>query len=372
MKWDLERSLQAYEDYLVPGKRLEGPFEGWQIQGLLGRGGMALVYLIEQRGETSRFTGNLSVLKIIPGYLVSDFLVNEYESLKRLQSPNIVRLRTGGESHLPIHGNNVCKEIGYLELEYCPGGTLEEFRRSYEGPMPPFSATKCMLSIFNGLNAAHQTGIRHGDICTRNVLLDGGEMMKISDFGLARLEGQHTQGRHGRLRYFPPEAFGWRPAKPDYSWDIWACGMIFLTLISGSHPLESYEDGKCEKLLKSFESVTTSSCLQLPPVYQEALKRQVRLETDTLEGRIGSIIQQALSRTNRPNAAHLLRLARKAIRDRSEEGQDTLYGEYYDAYFQQQNGKILGAKEPPRLSPEELRPKNNPSEDITYIPSNSP
>jgi len=356
--------------YLVPGKRLEGPFEGWIIQGLLGRGGMALVYLIQQKGDHSKFSGNLSVLKIIPGFLVSDFLVNEYESLKRLQSPNIVRLRTGGESGLPVTGTGVCSDIGYLELEYCPGGTLEEFRCSYPGPMPSFSAAKCMLSIFRGLKEAHKSEICHGDICTKNILLDGGETMKISDFGLARIEGNHIKGCQGRIRYFPPEAFGWRASKPTYSWDIWACGMVYLTLISGSHPLENYKNSKCEKILKSFQRLPTNESIKLPPCYEEAFQKQISLKEDTLEGRIAFTIQQALSRDNRINAEQLFKQTRKAIRDLEEEGQETLYGEQYNKHLTENSGKTLGLKEPPKLSPNSVRGKGKASEDITYLPSN--
>ncbi|MEK7485525.1 MAG: serine/threonine-protein kinase [Planctomycetota bacterium] len=369
MKWDIENSLKAYEEYLIPGKALEGPFEGWVIQGLLGRGGMALVYLIEQGGDSSRFSGNRSVLKIMPGYLVSEFLVNEYESLKRLQSPHIVRLRTGGESFLPVQGSGICAEIGYLELEYCPGGTLEEYRRSFEGPMPAFYAAKCMVSIFQGLAVAHQSGICHGDICTRNILLDGGETLKISDFGLARVEGQHNKGRQGRVRYFPPEAFGWKTSPANYKWDIWACGIIYLTLIQGVHPLENLEESKCEKTLKSFENLFSHPYIKLPEYYEEALKKQLNLTSDTLEGRLAFTLHQTLCRENRASAEYLCKLTKKALREFTEEGQETLYGEHYHHYFKKNMGKTLQWREPPKISPEQMKGSGNPSEDITYIPS---
>jgi serine/threonine protein kinase len=369
VKWDLERTLQAYESYLSPGKHLEGPFEGWEIQGLLGRGGMALVYLIEQSPGQTRFSGNRSVLKIIPGYLVSDFLVNEYESLRRLQSPYIVRLRTGGESLLPVDGAGVCPDIGYLELEYCPGGTLEDFRLSYGGPMPAYSAAKCMYSIFQGLQEAHRLGIGHGDICTRNILLDGGETMKISDFGLARIGENHLKGRPGRLRYFPPEAFGWRGTSFDRSWDIWACGIIYLTLISGKHPLESHSEAKCEKILKSFTESAQDPFITLPPSYQIALEKQIQMESDTLEGRVAVTIVQALRLKNRASVEVLLRQTRKALRQLAQDGEETQHETHYYRYVHEQQGRTLEAT-PPKIPKKKKENIAKPSEDITYLPSN--
>src|SRR5205085_2008302 len=170
---------------------------GYKFLGVLGRGGMGVVYKARQV-KLDRIVALKMVLSgsyAAPGELAR--FQAEAEAIARLQHPNIVQIYEVGEH----------QGLPYFSLEYVEGGSLQQ--RLDGTPMPPREAAELVASLARAMDYAHQRGIVHRDLKPANILLAGGRgqathkpeapakaafagasglstVPKITDFGLAK------------------------------------------------------------------------------------------------------------------------------------------------------------------------------------------
>jgi serine/threonine-protein kinase len=144
---------------------------GYEILGVLGRGGMAVVY----KGRHLRL-GRLVALKILAGRGLDDpgqrtRFRTEATAVARLQHPNIVQIYEVGEA----------EGRPYLALEYLAGGSLRE--RVNGTPQRPDAAARLVETLARAIHAAHQAGIVHRDLKPANILLAvvSGQWSVVSD-----------------------------------------------------------------------------------------------------------------------------------------------------------------------------------------------
>jgi tRNA A-37 threonylcarbamoyl transferase component Bud32 len=202
---------------------------GYEIEGLLGRGGMGVVYKARQKGL------NRSVaLKMIVsgGHATPEELMRfkiEAEAVARLQHPNIVQVfDTGLRDGRP-----------YFSLEYCEGGSLQQ--RLDGTPMPPAQAAGLIETLAKAMHFAHQRGIVHRDLKPANVLLTADGTPKITDFGLAKRLGEDqghtgTQAILGTPTYMAPEQASGRTKQVGPAADIYALGAVLYDMLTGRPP----------------------------------------------------------------------------------------------------------------------------------------
>lgn len=154
------------------------------------------------------------------------------ELTSRLNHPNIVRCLASG-----MHG-----EDPYLVLEYVPGTSLDKVLAARR--MSLQEALTVIKGIAQGLGAAHQQGLLHGNLKPRNVLLaDDLGTVKISDFGTSRLESIKVGGETlstgqmsvGTVHYASPEVAHGSPGV-DQRADLFSLGVIFYELLTGRAP----------------------------------------------------------------------------------------------------------------------------------------
>ena len=179
----------------------------FEIESVLGRGGMGTVYAARDSES-----GRRVALKVLSGDLVDDeekFLRFEQEvtALGRLEHPNIVRLL----GPLEKHGQKV-----FFPMEIVEGETLAvKLRR--EGPQPVAAALAVATTLLGALDAAHRAGVVHRDVKPSNILVDG-NTLKVTDFGLARMEDitrlTRTGQLMGTLEYMSPEQCEGEPVDP--------------------------------------------------------------------------------------------------------------------------------------------------------------
>jgi tetratricopeptide (TPR) repeat protein len=204
---------------------------GYELLGVLGRGGMGVVY--QARHLKLQRLVALKMVRAAGTAEPQDLLRfrTEAEAIARLQHPNIVQIfEVGAFGGLP-----------FLALEYCGGGTLD--RKLADTPLPPAEAAALMEQLALAMHAAHAKGIVHRDLKPANVLLAEDGTPKVVDFGLAKkldVASQTVAGTvMGTPSYMAPEQAD-RQGKPlGPACDIYALGAILYTAVTGRPPFDA-------------------------------------------------------------------------------------------------------------------------------------
>ncbi|HSQ59312.1 MAG TPA: protein kinase [Acidobacteriota bacterium] len=221
---------------LAPGSRL-GPYE---IQKLIGRGGMGEVY----RARDGRLGRDVAV-KVLPRSFVEDpdrlkRFEREARAAGQLNHPNVIAIHDiGSDGTTP-----------FIVSELLEGEDLRA--RLGQGPLPPRRALSFAIQIAKGLAAAHAKGIAHRDLKPENIMLVAADHLKILDFGLAKLihaePGDpdktgpiHTQLTAtgtilGTASYMSPEQIREQPT--DHRTDVFALGAILYEMLTGRRAFE--------------------------------------------------------------------------------------------------------------------------------------
>ncbi|MBX7115484.1 MAG: protein kinase [Myxococcaceae bacterium] len=237
----------------VGGKKAvaPGPFQPpnplgpYLIESLLGRGGMAAVYLAKEKG-----TGRAVALKLMDPGLSTDptfveRFLHEARSCASLKHPNVVEVYEHGEH----------EGWYYLACEYVDGGTVA----SLLGKMAEFPfalAAELTAQLLAGLAHAHARGVIHRDLKPENLLLTAGGILKIADFGIARTVNQSKLTKTGMLvgtaGYMSPEQA--KGLALDVRSDLFTVGVILYELLTGQNP--HYSENPSTSLTKILSGAT--------------------------------------------------------------------------------------------------------------------
>jgi serine/threonine protein kinase len=212
------------------------PFGHYQLQKLIGRGGMGEVY----RAYDTK-TDRIVALKVLPHHLAEDATFQqrfrrESQAAAGLNDPHVV----------PIHGYGEIDRRLYLDMRLIEGRNLGTMLEDAEGkPLGPAFAVKVVEQVATALDAAHEAGLIHRDVKPSNILITDRDFVYLIDFGLARSAGEKgltTAGNTlGTLAYMAPERF--EGAQIDRRADIYALTCVLYECVTGQrpYPSESYE-----------------------------------------------------------------------------------------------------------------------------------
>lgn len=210
-----------------PGSVFAGRYE---IIRSLGAGGMGEVYL----ACDVRYRDFLVALKVLyPGVIrtreAQQRFRNEILASYRVNHPNIVRAFEYFDE----------KEIQAYAMEYVDGGDLSICMAA--GAMEPEVVLGILKQVAAGLQAVHSQGIVHRDLKPENILLTQSGVVKISDFGVARLIGAQGVTQAGAMvgtpKYVAPEYV--ETGECDHRGDLYAVGVIAYEMLSGVSPFKS-------------------------------------------------------------------------------------------------------------------------------------
>jgi len=199
------------------------------IEGELGQGGMATVYLAEDLKHHRKVA--IKVLKPeLAAVLGADRFIQEIETTAQLQHPHILPLFDSGEADGFL----------YYVMPYVEGETLRD-RLDRETQLPVDEALRITIDVADALEYAHEHGVIHRDIKPENILLHGGRAM-VADFGIALAVTSAGGGRLtetgislGTPRYMSPEqATGQRNVTVRS--DIYALGATAYEMLVGEPP----------------------------------------------------------------------------------------------------------------------------------------
>jgi tetratricopeptide (TPR) repeat protein/predicted Ser/Thr protein kinase len=205
---------------------------GYDILGVLGEGGMGVVY--QARHERLRRVVALKMLRggpqASPRALAR--FQTEVEVVARLQHPNIVPIYEVGEH----------EGEPFFAMEFVAGGTLTS--RVDGTPQPAREAARTVAALARAMHHAHQRGVVHRDLKPSNVLLTEEGVPRITDFGLAKYpEGSEGHTRSGDVlgtpSYMAPEQAAGKAQQVGPATDVYALGAILYELLTGRPPFKA-------------------------------------------------------------------------------------------------------------------------------------
>jgi serine/threonine protein kinase len=206
---------------------------GYSVEGLLGAGGMAVVY------DVRAASGERFAIKWMRRELANDARLRA-----RFAAEGALAMRVSHPARVAVHGEGEHEGSPYLVLERVDGESVEHIRRRLGGRMPLAAASRIALVTLEFLEAAHRAGVLHRDIKPTNVLLAHGEgdrAVRIVDFGIAQAfgaaqaNGEQDDTREltlGTPSFLAPEAVS-APGSLDGRADVFATGALFFSLVTG-------------------------------------------------------------------------------------------------------------------------------------------
>ncbi len=259
-------------------EELQDMLPGYKIDKLVGQGGMGAVY----RGVQTTLDRKVAIKILPPGLgehdpaFVERFL-NEARLMAKLAHPNVVTIYDSGETK---DGQL------YYVMELMDGTDVSRMIAD-KGRLSVEQARAICLRVCDALTAAHDLGIVHRDIKPANVLVSTKNVVKVADFGLARLEDAHsgltrTGFMVGTPDFLAPEAM--TPGlEVDGRADLYAVGVMLYQMLTGALPRGAFKPAShlVPGLDRLFDSVI-SRAMQTKPDDRYASAAQMRHDLEQL------------------------------------------------------------------------------------------
>ena len=200
----------------------------YYIERIIGRGGMATVYVALDRERD----GMAVALKILHKEFSKDKIClerffREINLLSQIHHPNIVHFYEAGRDN----------DIVYFAMEYVEGESLQQMveRRKFSSA----EIAKLILGVCDGLSEIHKLGVVHRDIKPENLMVTPQGLVKITDFGIARGRSSRLTTKLqkvGSMNYMAPEIWLGKELTPAV--DFYALGVVLYELATGVLPFD--------------------------------------------------------------------------------------------------------------------------------------
>ncbi len=202
----------------------------YQITKLIGRGGMAEVYL-----AWDTILNREVAIKILKSDMSDDDV-----ALERFKREAGATTKLSHENIVDVYDVGDDGDKHYIVMEYVKGYTLKQLIKK-RGAIPYKEAVWMMKQLAGALMEAHRKGIIHRDIKSQNVLIKADGTIKLSDFGIAIANGSmqltHKDSVIGSVHYLAPELSKGKQATMQS--DIYSLGIVFYELLTGDVPYKA-------------------------------------------------------------------------------------------------------------------------------------
>ena len=239
----------------------------------LGRGAMGLVYL----GKDPTIQRFVAIKTMRLDQIDSDDKLQdvkarffrEAESTGRLSHPNIVTIYDAGEEN----------DLGYIAMELIEGTPLKQWARK-PNLMPVNEVLLTVATVADALDYAHQQGVVHRDIKPANIMLTKDRVVKVMDFGIAKMASSSKTQTNivlGTPTYMSPEQIAGK--KVDGRSDIFSLGVVLFELLTGQLPFTADNLSAVLFSIAHHPHPAIQTLRQdLPPMVQEIVDRALQKE----------------------------------------------------------------------------------------------
>ncbi|KAF6143529.1 hypothetical protein GIB67_029698 [Kingdonia uniflora] len=212
----------------------------WQKGKLIGRGTFGSVYV-----GTNRETGGMCAMKEVD--LIPDD-PKSAECIKQLEQEITVLSQLKHSNIVQYYGSEIVKDRFYIYLEYVYPGSINKYVREHCGAITESVVRNFTRHILSGLAYLHSTKTIHRDIKGANLLVDATGVVKLADFGMAKiLTGQKADlSMKGSPYWMAPEviqAVMQKDSNGDLALavDIWSLGCTIIEMLNGKPPWSEFE-----------------------------------------------------------------------------------------------------------------------------------
>ena len=241
----IEEELDAFFPVAGPGRAADTSesghaganlpeIPGYDVEALLGRGGMGVVYKARHRRLNRPVALKMLIAGAHAGPTERARFQREAEAVASLHHANIVAVYDVGDH----------EGCPYFTMELLEGGSLAQALAGT--PQPARQAAALLITLAEAVQVAHQAGIVHRDLKPANILLTADGTPKVADFGLARHFEAATEltwsgARIGTPSYMAPEQVIGKPGSIGPAVDIYALGALLYEMLTGRPPFR----GEC-------------------------------------------------------------------------------------------------------------------------------
>ncbi|HEU4685294.1 MAG TPA: serine/threonine-protein kinase [Nitrospira sp.] len=259
----------------------------YKVLNELGRGAMGIVYLGKDP-TIQRFVAikTMRLDQIEDADKLKEVkarFFREAESAGRLSHPNIVTIYDAGEQD----------DLGYIAMELLEGHSLKQWSRPPN--LMPFSDVAQVLSaVADALDYAHQQGVVHRDIKPANIMLTKHRLVKVMDFGIAKVTSSsktQTDIVLGTPTYMSPEQIAGK--KVDGRSDIFSLGVVLFELLTGRPPFTADNLSALLFAIAHHPHPSLGSLRHdVPPAFQDVLDRALQKELPQRYRRASELAQE--------------------------------------------------------------------------------
>ncbi len=290
--------MENYEKYV--GMIFDGRY---RIQRIIGLGGMAVVF--EAEDLLMHRTVAVKMLKEGVGDDATSVkrFINESKAVSMLSHPNIVS----------IYDVSVREDLKYIVMEHIRGITLKNYM-SRKGKLPVREAVSFTEQILRALDHAHSKGIIHRDIKPQNIMLLKNGMIKVADFGIAKLPSAETvtvtDKAIGTVYYISPEQASGKPIDPRS--DLYSVGVMLYEMVTGTLPFSA--DSPVSVALMQIHNTPRpprALCPELPLGLQQIILRAMEKDPDRRYQSAREMLRHIVALKNNPDTIFNLSGAQK-------------------------------------------------------------
>ena len=265
----------------------------YRIIAKIGEGGMGVVY----RAEDTRLKRTVA-LKFLQGRTLGgrrerERFLREAQAAAALEHPNICA----------VHEIEEAEGMTFIVMAYVEGKSLGEIIAS--GPLSVEDSVRIAAQIAEGLREAHAHGIVHRDIKPGNIMINGNNSARITDFGLARLAGAESVTRTretvGTMYYMSPEQA--RGAPVDGRTDIWSLGVLLYQLVTGRLPFTGeYDAAVLFRIVSEDPPAPSDVAPDVPEELDGIIRRMIEKDPGKRYADMGAVVHelQRVSRSLKP------------------------------------------------------------------------
>ena len=279
----------------------------YEITDVLGSGAMSTVY----KAKDLRLERNVALKFLSPQLSIDenekDRLIQEAKTTSTLEHPNICTIYEIDEIEEDLPDGQAGQV--FIAMAYYEGETLED--RITKGPMSIEEAAGLMTQINQGVSKAHEKGIIHRDLKPANIMITDDGVVKILDFGIAKLLYQKSKTKSGIIMgtpgYLAPEQAKGEKIGPHT--DIWALGIIFYEMLSGELPFSGDTDiALIYSIVNNDPFPITQFIEDIPASIEQIIQKMIQKNSEDRYQKVEEVMQDLTNLMENKQEAGTIRL----------------------------------------------------------------